>query len=251
MASGVGSLEWARRTHGRLSARDRVELLLGGARRQARSMFPRLGSRAAAVLDLAGYRPPDTAAAREAEEVCREASPPYLEEHCYRTHLWGVAIGREEGFDYDEEGFYVAALTHDLGLTDSFRGHDPEAACFSLDSASAAAELVERHGWVGERVEDVQEAITLHLNAHVPLSNGPEAYLLQLGAAVDVTGYRLRDVERATRDAILSRHPRHDMKRGLCGLMDRELVDHPDSRPAFFTRRAGFKHMIERAPFDS
>jgi hypothetical protein len=228
-----------------------VALLVGGARRQARSTLPRIGSRTAAVLDLDGYRPPDTAAAREAEEVCREASPPYLEDHCYRTHLWGVAIGREEGLDYDEEGFYVAALTHDLGLTDGFRGHDPEAACFSLDSASAAAELVERHGWVRARIEEVQEAITLHLNAHVPVSDGLEAYLLQLGAAVDVTGYRLRDVDRATRAAILAQHPRHDMKKGFCGLMDVELVDHPDSRPAFFTKYAGFKRMIERAPFDS
>jgi hypothetical protein len=149
VASGVGSLEWARRTHGRLSARDRAALIAGGARRQARSMLPLLGVRPAAALDLDGYRPPDTAAAREAEEACREASPPFLKEHCYRTHLWGVTIARAEGVEHDEEAFYVAALTHDLGLTDGYRGHDPEAACFSLDSASGARELVERHGWVG------------------------------------------------------------------------------------------------------
>jgi hypothetical protein len=242
----VGTLEWARRTHGRLSAGDRVALLLQGVRRS----MPR-GSKLGAALDIDAYRPPDTPAAREAEEVCRECSSAALEAHCHRTHLWGVVIAGEEGVEYDEEAFYVAALTHDLGLTDRYRGHDPEAACFSLDSASAAAALLERHGWGGGRADAVPEAITLHLNAHVSRSKGAEAYLLQLGAAVDVTGYRFGDVERGTRAAILSAHPRHAMKQEFKRLMDEEVRLHPDSRPAFFTKRVGFKRMIERAPFES
>jgi hypothetical protein len=246
----VGSLEWARRTHGRLSARDRTELIAQGVKRQAQAVRARLGSRGGAALDLDGYRPPDTPAAREAEELCREASPPVLEEHCHRTHLWGVVMGREEGLEWDEEALYVAALTHDLGLTERFRDHHPDAGCFSLDSASAAAELVEGRGWDGGRSERVQEAITLHLNAAVPLSNGPEAYLLQLGAALDVTGFRFGEVERGTRDAIVARHPRRGMKREFRALMDEEVTRHPASRPAFFTKRLGFKVMIERAPFD-
>jgi hypothetical protein len=250
VASGVGSLEWARRTHGRLSARDQAELIAQGVKRQAQAMRAKLGSSGGAVLDLDAYRPPDTPTAREAEELCREASPPLLEEHCHRTHLWGVVLGREGELDWDEEAFYVAALTHDLGLTDAYRGHDPEAACFSLDSASGARELVERHSWGGGRSEVVQEAITLHLNADVPQSKGSEAHLLQLGAALDVTGFRFGDVDRATRDAILARHPRHGLKEGFKELMDEELVRHADSRPAFFTKRLGFRGMIDRAPFD-
>jgi hypothetical protein len=145
---------------------------------------------------------------------------------------------------------YIASLTHDLGLTERYRGHDPDAACFSLDSASACGELVERHGWERGRGEAAREAITLHLNAHVSPSDGPEAYLLQLGAALDVTGYRFGDVDRSTRSAVLARHPRHGMKSEFRALMDREVAEHPDSRPAFFTKRLGFKGMIERAPFD-
>jgi hypothetical protein len=250
VALGVGSLEWARRTHGRLSARDQAELLAQGVKRQARAMRARLGSGAGAVLDLDGYRPPDSAAAREAEALCREASPPVLEEHCHRTHLWGVVIGREEGLEWDEEAFYVAALTHDLGLTERFRGHDRAAECFSLDSAAGARELAGRHGWPAPRTQTVEESITLHLNAEVPLSDGPEAYLLALGAALDVTGFRYGDVDPATRDAIVARHPRQGMKRAFQELMDEEVERHPHSRPAFFTKRTGFKGMIDRAPFD-
>ena len=245
MSSGVGSLEWAARTHGRLSTRDRFVLLAQGVRR----MLPR-GARLGAMLDLDSYRPPDSPVAREAEEFCREASPAFLEEHCFRVNLWGVAIGREERLDFDEEALYVASLTHDLGITDRFRGHDPQAACFSLDSASATRELVARHSFAEPRADAVAEAITLHLNAHVPLSRGPEAYLLQVGAAIDVTGFRLRDVERPTRDGILARHPRRGMKREFAAVIDDEVVRHPDSRPAFFAKRVGFKRMIERAPFD-
>jgi hypothetical protein len=166
------------------------------------------------------------------------------------VNLWGVAIGREERIDFDEEALYIASLTHDLGITDAYRGHDPQAACFSLDSASAARELVGRHAFTAARVDAVAEAITLHLNAHVPLSHGPEAHLLQIGAAVDVTGFRLRAFDPATREAVLARHPRRAMKAGFAAVMDDEVVLHPDSRPAFFTRRVGFKRMIERAPFD-
>jgi predicted HD phosphohydrolase len=240
----VGTLEWARWTHGRLSARDRVVLLVQGMRR----VMPRRGS-LGAVLDLDEYRPPDSAAAREAEVVCREASSPAIEAHCYRCHLWGVAIGRAEGVEFDEEALYVASLTHDLGLTERFRGHDPQAACFSLDSASAAAEVIERHGWAGARSEVVQEAITLHLNADVPPSQGAEAYLLQVGAAIDVTGYRFRDIERGTREAVLARHQRQAMKEEFVRLMHDEVRVHPHSRPAFFTKYVRFTRMIERAPF--
>jgi hypothetical protein len=111
-------------------------------------------------------------------------------------------------------------------------------------------DLVEPHLWERERTDTVAEAIVLHLNAAVPLEQGPEAYLLQIGAALDVTGFRMRDVDRATRQAILAAHPRQRMKDGFVELMDRELRDHPHSRPAFFTRWVGFRRMIRRAPFD-
>lgn len=248
MASGVGSLEWARRTQGRLSARDRAVLIAQGVRRQARSLLPRLGSRGQAALDVDGYRPPDSAAAREAEQACREASPPFLEEHCYRVNLWGVAIGAEERIDFDEELLYVAALTHDLGLTEDYRGVENELYAFEVHSSSAACGIAFR--WSRDRSDSLEEAILLHLNPYVPLSQGPEAHLLQLGAALDVTGFRSRDVARGTRAAIIARHPRHRMKDGFKALMDEEVVRHPDSRAAFFTKWLGFKGMIGRAPFD-
>jgi predicted HD phosphohydrolase len=239
---GVGTLTWARRTHGRLTPLDRVALIAQGMRR----MLPR-GSRLGAALDLDTYRPPDSPLAREAEELCGEASSPATEMHCYRCHLWGVAIGRAERLGFDEEALYVASLTHDLGLTERFRGHDPQAACFTLDSASVARALLADD----PRADLVAEAIILHVNAHVPRTAGAEAYLLEVAAALDVTGYRVRDVESGTRAAILRRHPRRAFKEEFAAAMDDEVRLHPESRPAFFTKYLGFKRMIERAPFES
>jgi hypothetical protein len=235
-----------------LSARDQLALVAGGVRMQARLMLPRsfrLRDGAAAVLDVDGYRPPDSAAAREAEELCREASEPFLEQHCHRTHLWGVVIGRHERLDFDAEALYVAALTHDLGLTERFRGHDPDAECFSLDSAAAARDLTRRHDWPEPRADTVVEAIALHLNATVPPSQGAEAYLLQFGAAPDVTGARFDEVDRATRDALLERHPRLDFKREFVATIRADMERHPHARPAFFSKRAGFLRRIEKAPY--
>jgi hypothetical protein len=246
----VGTLDWARRTGGRLSARDKAELVVQAVRRQASELLPRrfrLRDAAAASLDVGGYQPPDTASAREAEELCREASGACLEEHCHRTHLWGVVLGRHERLEWDEEGFYVACLLHDLGLTERYAGHDPNAGCFTLDSASGARDVV--GGWPPERADAVAEAITLHTNALVPLDHGVEAYLLQLGAAVDVTGMRFGEVERATRDAIVAHHPRHEMKAEFVSLMKDQAERNPDSRAAFFTKRLGFARLIARAPF--
>ena len=246
----VGTLEWARRSGGRLSARDKAELVAQGVRRQAAELFRR-GFRprhqARAMLDVGGYRPPDTPAARESEELCREVSGPTLEAHCHRTHLWGVLLGSHEGLEWDEEALYVACLLHDLGLTERYAGHDPEAGCFTLDSALGARDVVGE--WPGGRADVVAEAITLHTNAHVDPGQGTEAYLLQLGAAVDVTGLRFGEVERATRDAIVALHPRHGMKAAFVSLMREQCERNPDSRAAFFTRRLGFARMIERAPF--
>jgi hypothetical protein len=142
----VGTLEWARRTGGRLSARDKAELVAQGVRRQMAELLPaglRLRGRARAALEVDSYRPPDTPVAREAEKLCREVSSVCIEAHCHRTHLWGVVLGRHGGIEWDEEALYVASLLHDLGLTERYAGHDPVAGCFTLDSASGAREALE------------------------------------------------------------------------------------------------------------
>ena len=68
---------------------------------------------------------PDSSIAKEAEELCREASSPMLANHCFRTYAWGMILGQSDGLHPDPELFYVASLLHDLALTDQFRDYAP------------------------------------------------------------------------------------------------------------------------------
>src|SRR3954452_18259057 len=73
----IGSVAWLERTRGRLSRREQLELMAVGVRSQAVLLARRLGRSGDRVgrVDPRDVRIPDSAAAREAEEVCSELPP--------------------------------------------------------------------------------------------------------------------------------------------------------------------------------
>ncbi|MZD04934.1 HD domain-containing protein, partial [Streptomyces sp. SID5785] len=73
---------------------------------------------------IAGVRIPDSALAREATELVRDAASPLLYDHSRRVFLFGALRGREQGIGHDAELLYVGALFHDLGLTEGHRRTD-------------------------------------------------------------------------------------------------------------------------------
>lgn len=105
----VGTLGWARQTGGILSARERRRLLGDAARLQTRVLPAQiraaLGFRDpdAKRVDLDRLRIPDSAIAREAEELCAEVSPPALRNHCLRTYAWGTILAQRDGVGHDAE----------------------------------------------------------------------------------------------------------------------------------------------------
>ena len=52
---------------------------------------------------IAGVRIPDSALAREATELVREAATPLVFDHSRRVFLWGTLRGREQGLTVDPE----------------------------------------------------------------------------------------------------------------------------------------------------
>src|SRR5262245_28254388 len=224
--SGVGTFEWAERTGGRLSGGDRLRLLGQALALQASVLSSRLKKKRRIAADLDSVRIPDSRIARDAEELCREVSPPHLLQHCQRTYLWGSLLGRQEGIRYDEELFYVASLLHDLGATSRYPGEGLH--CFGVVSAMAARDFVRAREWEEARARAVAEAISLHLNVRVGLEHGPEAHLLSAAAALDVTGLRVWELGRGTIGAVLVRHPRLDFAHEMDAFAQREK----DARPA-------------------
>ena len=192
-------------------------------------------------------RPPDSRLALEAEEMCRELSSPALTNHCLRVYVWGALLGSRDRLRYDEELLFVAALLHDLGLTDSYASR-PGAACFAVQGAVAAREWSLEHGCESARARLIADAITLHINPRVRPDEGVEAHLLTAGAAFDVIGARYRELSKPLVSAAVDRHPRLGFKREMDERSRVAARRGPRTRVAF-GYRLGFGRMIARAPF--
>src|SRR5690606_24380662 len=120
---------------------------------------------------VAGVRIPDSALAREATELVREAASPLLFDHSRRVFLWGALRGREQGLSFDAELLYVGAMFHDLGLTERFRRTDQR---FEIDGADEARRFLHAHGVTGEAADRVWTAIALHTTPEIPVHMAPE-----------------------------------------------------------------------------
>jgi HD domain len=189
---------------------------------------------------------PDSSLAREADELVQAVSPPFLTNHCYRSHSWSLALAERDGVRFDPELLYVAALLHDLGLIARY----DTGRCFEEDGAVAAAELATAHGWPHERREALAAAIRLHVAVDIALEDGPEAYLLWHATGLDVTGHRHRDLDGGRIAAVLSTYPRLDFAGGFTDL----LGDQAARKPGCWAARAiqgGIAERIVAAPFES
>ena len=206
---------------------------------------------------IAGIPIPDSALAREATELVREAAPPLLFDHSRRVFLWASLQGERHGLDYDPELLYVGAMFHDMGLLD---GHRSEHERFEIDGANAARRFLEAHGLPEQQVMTVWESIALHTTPEIPRYKQPEVRLVTLGVEYDVLGLHHDDVPEAKREAIVSAHPRTDFKAGIVrafyegmrskpettfGTMNTDVLEALD--PGY--RRPNFCRMIADAPF--
>lgn len=253
--SNVGTTAWARRTNGRLSRLDRIELLRQGIVLQLKLMPVKLQRRFGlspkrlAHVDLARIRIPDSVVSRRAEEMLQELCPGHLVNHCYRSYLWGAVLAHLDNIGYDPEFLYVACLLHDTGLADQRSAIYQQSHCFALDGAMLAADLALDNGWSQRRSDRLAEAISLHLNPIVDLSHGAEAHLLNAGAALDVAGLRKWEVSLATVDEVLTRYPRLRFKEELDTLMRNQAASKPCCRMHFFYDKLDFGKVIRRASF--
>ena len=219
-----------------------VQLLGLELRRAGRRLRRRHGWLRPPRLPADHFAMPDSALAREATELVRELSPPYLTHHCHRTWAFGVALATQHQRRFDAELLYVASLLHDLGLTETHRGTDP----FELRGARAARAFCIEHGAAPARADLIHEAIALHTSLGIP-ERGPESLYVHLGAGADVFGHHIEEISRATTDVILERWPRLGFKESIIEGI-RPEIDNPGS-PLSVQWRLGFAGRIRAAPF--
>jgi hypothetical protein len=199
-----------------------------------------------ARVDASELVPPDSRICRDAERLVEEVTSPMVVNHCHRTYAWGAALAAQEERKYDKEVVYVASLLHDLYFENPRALGGPH--CFTLPAADKAEALGEAGGWDERRRSAAAEAITLHLNLWPPRESA-EAYVVFIGARLDVVGYRYWDLHPENVERVLERHPRLDLKRESIVGFNAQSAQNPGSRIHFYTRFLAGNWFTRRAPF--
>src|ERR1700674_1269209 len=94
------------------------------------------------ILILAGITGVDTSLVREALDLARSSSEPYLFNHVMRSWLFAVLLSEETKSALDPEVLAVSTILHDLGMTDRYTGAER----FEVDSSNAARSFLKERG---------------------------------------------------------------------------------------------------------
>ena len=165
---------------------------------------------------IAGIRIPDSALARDAHELALELSPDFLLAHVDRTYVFGALAAAGAGLAVDEEVAYVAAILHDLGLTDRHGGERR----FEVDGAEAARAWALSNGMSAGDSQRIWDAIALHTSRGIAEHRSPECALVHWGAGIDVIG---RDADQLPPAVIAEVHrafPRDGFANGMADLLE-------------------------------
>ena len=148
---------------------------------------------------------PDSAIAREATDLARQAYPSWLFNHCVRT-FWFADRLAANGLRFDREIVYIAALLHDLGLLETY----DQGRRFEVEGARAAREFLEGHAYPAKKVEVVWDAIALHALPSIAEYKAHEVALVSIGAWADVVGLRITDLDPRFVRMLIDQFPRLD-----------------------------------------
>lgn len=159
-----------------------------------------------------GVRVPDSQLVREATELVRDSTSELIYHHSRRVYLFGGLQGVARGLGFDAELLYVAAMFHDLGLGEPFRGSGRR---FEVDGADEARRFLRARQVPEDGVRRVWTAIALHTTPGIPEFMEPEVALVTAGVEYDVLGIGYHDLDPADRAAVVALHPRPDFKRRI------------------------------------
>jgi hypothetical protein len=187
---------------------------------------------------VAGVRIVDSGIAKDAVELSRSVSPPYLFNHAMRTFIYGSLVGRASGAYFDEEMLFLACVLHDLGLTESFAGDLP----FEIQGAEAAKKFLEQHGYPKNSAEIVWDGIAMHASA-IGEFKRPEIALVGGGAGADVIGPDFSQIKKADSDAIVRAFPRLKFKDAFLKTCADVVQKHPRGATRGFMRDVGERYV--------
>jgi hypothetical protein len=170
-------------------------------------------------MDFAGIKVPDTSLVRDAIDLSRSVLEPFLFNHVMRSWLFGILLSEAAEVAPDAELLAVAAILHDLGLTERYTAENR----FEVDGANAAREFLKDRGISAQQAQVVWDAIALHTTPTLALHKEPEVVMTHSGIAVDVLGAGLDRIPQEKQRAILTAFPRlafkDEFKGCLCNVV--------------------------------
>ena len=164
------------------------------------------------VESIAGVAIPDSALVREATDFIRNAEDELLFDHSRRVFLFGALRGRRLGLQPDLELLCIAAMFHDLGLTERYRSSNLR---FEVDGANAARDFLLHRGVEAADARKVWLSIALHTTPGVPQFLEPEIALTHAGVETDVVGIGRDELSSEDLAAVTAAHPRPEFKRRI------------------------------------
>ena len=134
-------------------------------------------------FDLARLLEPPTEVAKRSLEVARQWCSPALLNHCLRSWVWAKTLADSRQLEVDDELLFVAAMLHDLGVTEPFDAH---VVPFESSGGAAAWTFAAGAGWSAERRGRVRGVIDRHMWVSFEVAEDPEGYLLETATSLDV-----------------------------------------------------------------
>ncbi|EJN17809.1 putative HD superfamily hydrolase [Pseudomonas sp. GM79] len=207
---------------------------------------------------IGGFSAPDSELARKASALVERVHSKALLHHVHRTWWFAEFLGQQRGLKYDRETVYLAALLHDLGLTNEFSADQR----FEVDGADAASRFLLENGYSKSKTELVWDAIALHSSAGIADRKQPEIALIYLGAHVDVMGLNIEQITPSLIEDTLALYPRIGMKAAFTEAVAEVARKKPFTAIGTGLADVGRRHihgfdcpnvcdLIDNAPFDS
>jgi len=174
-------------------------------------------------MDFAGIKVPDTALVRDAIDLSRSLLEPFLFNHVMRSWLFGILLSEAAVVAPDAELLAVAAILHDLGLTERYTAENR----FEVDGANAAREFLKDRAISAQQTQVVWDAIALHTTPTLAFHKEPEVVMTHSGIAVDVLGAGLDRIPQEKQRAILTAFPRLAFKDEFKGCLSNVVRQKP------------------------
>lgn len=209
-------------------------------------------------VTIGGVSAPDSELTRKATSLIERVHSKALLNHVHRTWWFAEFIGKRRGLTYDRELVYLAAMLHDLSLTDEFAADKR----FEVDSADAADRFLLENGYPKSKTELVWDAIALHTISGIADRKQPEVALIHFGANADILGLRLDEITSSLVDDVLTLYPRIGIKAAFTEALAEVIRKKPHTAYGTGLVDIGHRHvhgfgcpnlcdLIDNAPFES